>query len=289
MKKIVTSLCAFVFLLGTQSALAANMPEEYLDIETKYHEDYQVPRVDWQLVSESVELIENTEGEVVMIFRLSAELTALKDSLYIPLSVRKSSDSFFGGFGYNIEGAAGPFTYFDTRGAVIETEAEVIDGHAFIPAGSSETFNLLVAVVPFAEQVGQQYRLKLSYADYVQRKSDFSKAEFYSVVFIDSRTGGDTMVTAYLPFGNAGAYELQSGFDENGFYIDSTEKVLRDVKAVKRFAQAQKSVSSDKETTLSRPQDISTVVLKDRERERLLDMIKQLTLLIQLLKAQQGM
>jgi hypothetical protein len=30
----------------------------------------------------------------------------------------------------------------------------VINGHAFIPAGSSETFSLLVAVVPFAEQVG---------------------------------------------------------------------------------------------------------------------------------------
>jgi hypothetical protein len=225
-------LFAFVCLLDAQSALAANMPDEYLDVETKYHEDYQVPRVDWQLISESAELIENTDGQVMMVFKLSAELTALKDSLYIPLSVRKSSDSFFGGFGYNIESTTGPFTYFDTRGAVIETEAEVINGHAFIPAGSSETFSLLVAVVPFAEQVGQQYRLKLSSAEYVHRKSDFSKAEFYTVVFIDSRTGGDTMVTAYLPFNNAGAYELRSGFDENGFYIPSTEKVLRSVAEV---------------------------------------------------------
>jgi hypothetical protein len=183
---VVITLAIIGVVAGSPEQLFAASYTKYLDIDLQYHAESGHRFAEWSPVSQSVDHVQRGD-EVAMRFRLAFELTATDDDIYIPLSLRKSSDEFFGGFGYNIYANSKlPFTVFDDLKTSVKTTATVIDGHAYLPAGESARFEVEVTGVPH-EPTATRYNLVIERFLLVLEKSEFYKNRLYmSIVKHDS-------------------------------------------------------------------------------------------------------
>lgn len=212
--------------------MAASYADDYDGIEQLYPDEPYYRFLDWKLLGQSAALVKD-DGDAKISFTMKFSLTATDQDVYIPLSIRKSSDEFFGGFIYNVNisvaGGVSPFTTFDDIEADIETSAEIVDGHALIESGTTETFDIEVLATPNDLNIGSNFSLNLSFVYHLQNKSQFYKNKLYLHQFLDQNGMGgmNTDFVLFVPTKAVEVSEDEPEEDESTTEASADEEEIR--------------------------------------------------------------